>query len=144
MTDYMVEGLIKRRAQIAGDLAHTQAAMSALARDLEAIDAALRIVAPDLVIESVLPKLFRPPADWSKRGEMQRTLLAILRMAPHAMTSREIAAQMIAERGVPSDTGMLNRMSKRCKVCLRGMRERGHVKSTEGPTGFWLLWEIVR
>ncbi|WP_293879845.1 hypothetical protein [Sphingomonas sp.] len=144
MTDYMVEGLVKRRAQLAGDMHHAHERLRSLAVDLEHIDATLRLVAPDLVIEGIAPKLWRPPENWSKRGDMARIMLNILRMARQPMTTREIATQMIVERGVASDAKMLNLMSKRCATALRGLRERGHVRSKEGECGFWLLWELVR
>ena len=46
-------------------------------QDLGHIDATLRIVASDMAVEAIRPKAFRPPADWSKRGEMTRMVLAI-------------------------------------------------------------------
>lgn len=98
MTDYMITGLAKARAAIATDIAETQERLRKLASDLESIDATLRIVAPDFKVESAGP-IFRPPSDWSKRGEMSRVILDILRIARNPMIAREIAAQMIVERG---------------------------------------------
>lgn len=65
---------------------------------------------------------------------MRRTLPATLRMATHSMTSREIASQMIVERGLGVNAAFLNRMFNRCNVCLRGLRERGLAKSSEGES----------
>jgi len=55
---------------------------------------------PDFEPETIAPKLFRPPEDWSRRGQMSRLLLGILRTAKAPMTTREIAAQMILQRAV--------------------------------------------
>lgn len=144
MTNHMVEGLAKKRAEIAGEIERTHEMMRQLAQDLEHVDATLRIIAPELAIESIAPKVFRPPADWSKRGEMTRVVLSILRTARAPMTTREIAERMVVERGLVADTATLNAMGRRVACALRRQRELGRARSTEGEAGFWQLWEIVR
>ncbi|RDE07469.1 hypothetical protein [Sphingomonas aracearum] len=144
MTDYMVEGLAKKRAEIAGEIERTHERLRALALDLEHVDATLRIVAPNMAVETIKPKVFRPPADWSKRGEMTRVVLSILRTARQPMTTREIAERMVVERGLVADTATLNSMGRRVACALRRQRELGRARSTEGAAGFWQLWEIVR
>jgi len=98
MTDYMVTGLVKKRAELAGELTATHNRLRALVNQLEALDVTLRIVAPDMEVEAIRPKAFRPPDDWSKRGQMSRLVLSILRQSKEPLTSREIAAQMLFER----------------------------------------------
>lgn len=144
MTNYMVEGLAKKRAEIAGEIERTHTLLDKLAKDLEHIDATLAIVAPELAVEAIKPKVFRPPADWSKRGEMTRVVLSILRTARAPMTTREIAERMVVERGLRADTATLNAMGKRVACALRRQRELGHALSSEGEAGFWQLWEIAR
>lgn len=144
MTNYMVEGLAKKRAEIAGEIERTHALLGKLAKDLEHIDATLAIVAPELAVEAIKPKVFRPPADWSKRGEMTRVVLSILRTARAPMTTREIAERMVVERGLRADTATLNAMGKRVACALRRQRELGHARSSEGEAGFWQLWEISK
>jgi hypothetical protein len=98
---------------------------------------------PAFVAESVLPKVFTPPASWSKRGEMSRAVLSILRVAKGPLTTREIAAMIVQQRGLESDAGILNVMTRRVGHVLRDKRERGVVRSIE-ETGLWLQWEIAR
>lgn len=143
MTDYMVEGLAKKRAELAGEIERTQDALHKLVTDLEHIDATLRIIAPDMAIEAIRPKVFKAPEDWSKRGEMARVVLSILRTARDPMTSREIAAQMVLQRGLAADQKMLKLMTKRVSTCLNRQRSLGRAVSTEGA-GFHLLWVIKR
>lgn len=144
MTNYMVEGLARKRAEIAGEIERTHERLRTLAADLEHVDATLRIVAPELAVETIKPKVFRPPADWSKRGEMTRVVLSILRTARAPMTTREIAERMVVERGLVADAATLNAMSRRVACALRRQREVGLARSSEGEAGFWQLWEIVR
>jgi hypothetical protein len=144
MTNYMVEGLVKKRAELAGEIERTHDALRKLAIDLEHVDATLHIIAPEMAVEAIKSKVFRPPADWSKRGEMTRVVLSILRTARAPMTTREIAERMVVERGLVADTATLNAMGRRVACALRRQRELGHARSTEGEAGFWQLWEIVR
>lgn len=144
MTDYMVTGLVKKRAELAGELESTHERLRELVNQLEALDATLRIVAPDMEVEAIRPKAFRPPDDWSKRGQMSRLVLSILRQSKEPLTSREIAAQMLLERAMDTDDQrMLRTMTKRVSTALRDQRDRGRVASIEGP-GTYLLWEVGR
>ena len=143
MTDYALEALKRKRAEITGEIARCHASLSKLSDDLEHIDATIRLFAPDFVAESILPKVFTPPKSWSKRGEMSRAVLSILRVAKGPQTAREIAAQIVAQRGLENDPGILNVMARRVGHVLREKREKGLVRALE-ETGLWLQWEIVR
>lgn len=143
MTDYALEALKRKRAEITGEIARCHASLAKLADDLEHLDATLRLFAPDFVAESILPKVFIPPKSWSKRGEMSRAVLSILRVAKGPLTTREIASMIVQQRGLESDQGILNVMTRRVGHVLRDKRETGLVRSIE-ETGLWLQWEIAR
>ena len=143
MTDYALEALKRKRAEITGEIARCHASLAKLADDLEHLDATLRLFAPDFVAESVLPKVFVPPKSWSKRGEMSRAVLSILRIAKGPLTTREIASMIVQQRGLESDPGILNVMTRRVGHVLRDKRVTGLVRSIE-ETGLWLQWEIAR
>ncbi|MGQ3100492.1 MAG: hypothetical protein ACT6Q5_08585 [Sphingopyxis solisilvae] len=140
----MVTGLVKRRAAVAGEMKAAQALLASLAKDLETLDAAIKLVAPDLDIPAIAPKMVRPPDDWSRRGEMSRVVLSIMRVANKPLTSREIAAQMIVQRGLASTPKLLNLMSRRIAGCLRDKRDKGLVRNVETRGGQYLEWEIAR
>ena len=143
MTDYMVEGLVKRRAGIAGEMKALQARLGKLADDLATLDGALRIVAPDLDIPGIAPKMVKPPEDWSKRGEMSRTVLGMLRLSQKPLTAREIAAEMIVHRGLAATPQLMNLMTRRVATCLRDRREQGLVENAPTRGGQWLEWRIA-
>src|SRR5947208_1785982 len=72
------------------------------------------------------PKAFRPPKDWSNRGQMSRIILSVLRQASEPLTMRDIALQLLVERALDkSDQRLLRLMTKRVGVALRGQRENG-------------------
>ncbi len=142
MTDYVLTGLVKRRAEIAGEIDATQDKLRALIRDLEHIDATLKIFDPDIQIQAIKPKTFRPPEDWSHRGQMTRLILNVLRQASEPLTTRDIAVQIMSERALDQDDKKLVRlMAKRCGVALRGLRDKGRAKCAQGP-GQFMLWEM--
>jgi hypothetical protein len=143
MTDYALEALKRKRAEMTGEIARCHARLQELSESLEHLDATLRLFAPDFIAESVLPKVFTPPKSWSKRGEMSRTVLSILRVAKGPLTTREIASMVVAQRGLDNEPGILNIMARRVGHVLRDKREAGLVRSIE-ETGLWLQWEIVR
>ena len=143
MTDYALDALKRKRAEMTGEIALCHARLQQLSTDLEHLDATLRLFAPDFVQESVLPKVFVPPKSWSKRGEMSRAVLSILRVAKGPLSTREVAAMIVDQRGLENDAGILNIMTRRVGHVLRDKRETGLVRSIE-ETGLWLQWEIVR
>ena len=143
MTDYALDALKRKRAEMTGEIALCHARLQQLSTDLEHLDATLRLFAPDFVQESVLPKVFTPPKSWSKRGEMSRAVLSILRVAKGPLSTREIAAMIVDQRGLENDAGILNIMTRRVGHVLRDKRQNGLVRSVE-ETGLWLQWEIVR
>lgn len=144
MNAFVVSGLIKRRAQLAGDIEKAHEALRRMVLDLENLDATILQFDPDFRVEAIKPKAFRPPKDWSNRGEMTRICLSILRLASEPLTARDIALQLLTERALNrEDQRLLRLMTKRVGVALRLQRQKGVVHSDQGP-GQYMLWKIAR
>lgn len=144
MTDYVLTGLVKRRATLSGEIDQTYERLRKMVADLEALDATISQFDPNFIVESIKPKAFRPPKDWAHRGEMSRMVLSILRMATEPMTSRDIALEMLISRALDKrDQKLLRLMTKRVGVALRTQRENGVVAASQGP-GQFKVWEIKR
>jgi hypothetical protein len=144
MTDYVIAGLVKRRAQLTGDIQRTHDALRKMVADLESLDATIRQFDPSHNVEAIRPKAFRPPKDWANRGEMSRIILSILRMASEPMTTRDIAVELLVTRALDqSDLRLLRLMTKRVGVALRGQKDGGTVRVLPGP-GQMVLWEVAR
>ncbi len=139
---HVITALVKKRAELSGDIETIQARLRQLILDLESLDKTLLMFDPDYKIECIKPKAFRPPEDWSKRGEMTRIILGILRKATEPMTSSDIAVSLIAERALDQTDAKLQRlMTKRVGVALRGLRDRSVANSSAGP-GMSVLWQL--
>lgn len=144
MNAFVVSGLIKRRAQLAGDIEKAHEALRRMVLDLENLDATILQFEPNFRLEAIKPKAFRPPKDWSNRGEMTRICLSILRLATEPLTARDIALQLLTERALNRDDQRLLRlMTKRVGVAMRLQRDKGTVRSEQGP-GQYILWELTR
>jgi hypothetical protein len=144
MTDYVLTGLVKRRAEIAGEIEHTHERLRQLILDLEHLDATILQFDSSYIVESIRPKAFRPPSDWANRGEMTRICLNILRQSAEPMTARDIAYQLLIERALNKEDQKLHKlMTKRVGVALRHQKDHGTVKAEQGP-GMYLLWEVAR
>ena len=144
MTDYVLTGLVKRRAELTGDIGRIHAQLRKAVDDLENLDATIRQFSPDYQVEAIRPKAFRPPADWANRGQMSRVILSILRQASEPMTTRDIAVELLVTRALDrSDVRLLRLMTKRVGVALRGQKDGGTVRVLPGP-GQMVLWEVAR
>ena len=134
MTDYVLTGLVKRRAELTGDIERIHLQLRNAVDDLENLDKTIRQFSPDFQVETIRPKAFRPPADWANRGQMSRVILSILRQASEPMTTRDIALELLITRALDqSDIRLLKLMTKRVGVALRGQRDSGVVRAAQGP-----------
>jgi len=79
MNAFVVSGLIRRGAELAGAIERAHEALHKMVLDLENLDATILQFEPDFKIETIKPNAFRPPKDWSNWGEMTRICLSILR-----------------------------------------------------------------
>lgn len=141
---HVITALSRKRAELSGDIERLQRELSDTVAALEKLDATLLLFDPDYEIASIRPKAFRPPDDWSKRGEMTRIILGIMRKATEPLTSSDIAAQLIVERALDRTDGRLQRlMTKRVGVALRGLRDRDIAVSAPGP-GMSVLWSLAK
>lgn len=138
-----VSALLRKRAEIAGQVEHAQAELRRLVGDLAHVEATIRLFAPEIDFgpQKVKPV---PPAHQAFRGEVSRIVLEALRAAGGPVTTEEIAERLMAARGLDSaDDGMRRVMVKRAGACLRNWRQKGLVTARNGE-GQFKLWEAVR
>ena len=67
---HVISVLVKRRAELTGELQHTQLHVRKLLRDLEHLDATIRQFDPGYRLEGIKPKGFHPKGDWASPNEM--------------------------------------------------------------------------
>jgi hypothetical protein len=142
--DYVLTGLVKSRAELAGQIEETHNRLRKMIEDLERPDSVILQFDPSYQVEAIKPKAFRPPSDWAHRGEMTKAVLSILRQSVEPMTTRDIALEMLVTRALDKDDQkLLALMTKRVGVALRLQRLNAVVRSSSGG-GQYMIWEIAR
>lgn len=139
--EHVLGGLSRKRAEIAGQIEHTQDALRKLVIDLDSIDAAIRLFDPEADIGAIRPKQY-PPRHAAFRGEMMRHVMGSFRLAKGPLTSLDIARTVMAGRGLnPDDAGLLVTIRKRVGACLWKLKQGGHVKEVAdvGDLKAWVL-----
>lgn len=62
MTDYALTGLVKRRAELAGEIEETHNRLRKMIEDLEKLNSVILQFDPSHEVEAIKPKAFRSPA----------------------------------------------------------------------------------
>jgi hypothetical protein len=143
VTDYVLAGLVKRRAELAGEAEAIRARLARIATDLGHLDATIRLFDPDFNVTAIRAKRPRGPGV-AGRGEMARLVLGVLRDAPGPMATAGVVERVMAARDMQAGDAKARRAAaKRVGMALGRQRENGAVRSGLGP-GRVILWEIVR
>jgi hypothetical protein len=142
VADHVLSGLLRKRAELAGEIEHADTMLRQLRIDLDALDQTIRLFDPDIDLEEIKPKPL-PPRHQAFRGELSRLLLDTLRQSNRPMSVQELASRVMAERGLnATDKRLARAILKRVGAALRHLRSRSQVRSQEG-TGQGLVWEIA-
>ena len=143
MTDYVLAGLTKRRAELSGEADALHARLALIATDIGHLDAVIRQFDPDYDLASIRPKRLRSP-DTVGRGERSRALLTVLRDAAEPITTADIVRQLMAKQGQDAgDRRLLAQITKRVGMALSRQKANGAVRTVEGQ-GQFVLWEVAR
>ena len=139
--EHVLSGLIRKRAEIAGrlEVAHNQ--VRQLIIDLDAVDATIRLFAPDIDLAEIKPKPL-PPRHSAFKGEIMSLLLRTMREAGKPLHTRELAQLAMLARGLnAADRGLAKTVQKRVGASLRHLRGKGIVASEAGRDG--VLWRVA-
>lgn len=140
--EHVLSGLIRKRAELAGQLEHAQNQVRKLIIDLDNIDAAIWIFDPDVKLDAIKPKPL-PPKNQAFKGEVSRAVFGALRNNG-PMTAQQLAQHVMAERALDtSDRRLVKLMGRRVGACLRHHRAKGLLESEAGP-GKMVMWQVMR
>jgi len=124
----VVTQLIAKRSELAGIADAKRGELNAILRDLDHLDAVIKLFAPEKVPE-LLPVKRRASDRTFARHELTRRIFNILREAERPMTAREITNQIVEDKGTDVDPAMLKgrvvRALKRQEKALDSRIEEG-------------------
>ena len=70
---HVVSALVKKRAELTGQIEHTQTQLRQFIIDLDNLDATIRLFVPDIDLEDIKPKPM-PPRHAAYKGEISLNL----------------------------------------------------------------------
>ena len=140
--EFVLPGLVKRRAETAGELEKAQARVQQLYADLASLDAVIRQFDPAYPVEAIQARQ-RRDASGDEFAALGRAALDMLRKANGPLGTIEMAERMMVGRGLdPGDrvarTGMITRVAR----ALRHQRAQGMARVVR-RAGKSVLWELA-
>src|SRR5271154_4736475 len=103
---HVVSALRAKRAEISGHVHDLERKLARHRASLAAIDATIRLYAPELDPDSIQPKRTYRRTRYFAKGELQRRVIAVLREAGgNAMTTGAITCAIVADKGFPVGEG---------------------------------------
>jgi hypothetical protein len=139
---HVISGLVAKRSELAGLVQHYQVEISRIAGDLNHIDATIKLFAPEFDLRTVRTKEHRERNQYFKSGECPRMTLDILRESSEALTSRQIAAELLRRKGLEPRVERLDQLQKSALNVLKRLENKGLVKQ-DTPKGISHTWKIV-
>lgn len=130
MSELVVNGLVRKRSELAGEIQHFEERLRQMVADVTSLDAAIRVFDPEYKVETIKAKTFRAAGSQAARGDITRGILALLRNATQPLTTREIAEAM-------------GRSVKRAGLALNAQKKKGVIRSILRP-GQAMQWEVAR
>ena len=142
MNEFVLPGLVKRRAVLAGELEASQAKVRQLHADIAAVDAVIRQLDPAYPVDAIATKRLRAVAS-EDFADMGRTVLDVLRRAGGPLTLQAVAERVVALRGLDAASGAVrNAMEGAAGRALRHQRTAGTVRNP-AKAGRSVLWELA-
>ncbi|MCB4825521.1 hypothetical protein [Roseicella aerolata] len=141
MNEFVLPGLVKRRAELAGELDAAQARVQQLYADLASLDAVIRQFDPSYPVDAIQAKRPRAVAV-GEFVDMGRTVLDVLRQAGKPLTIPAVAERVIALRALDAASGAVRKaVESSVGRALRHQRVAGTVRNGEkmGRSSLWAL-----
>jgi hypothetical protein len=141
--EHIIGGLLRKRADIAGEIALAHDQLRVLQSDLVHVEATLRMFQPDIDFSGA--RVSRKPGKQAAGyGEMSKAVGDVLRGAGRPLTVRQVATEAMKALGLDAgDKDLVVTAERRVGASLRNLKRRGQADSRHG-LGLALEWVLVR
>ena len=138
-----VHGLIRKRADLAGQVEALHMTLASLMAQLNAIDTSIRVFRPAIDLGDLPEKI--PPAPFTAfRGEFQRFLLDTLRGADRPLNTLELGEAVMELRALDASDRIVARLIARrtgyalAKLRRKGVVENRRIAGGNAPMEWWI------
>lgn len=140
---HVVSGLVEKRSELAGLVAHHQQQITRLSSDLQHLDATLKLFAPEMDLRTLRTKEYRQRNSYFKPGECQRFVLDAFReVQGAALSSRQIGEQLARRKGLSLTAETLVQMQKNAIAVVRRLESIGTLVPV-GKDGTGRTWRLA-
>ena len=139
---HVVTALRAKRAEISGHVHDLERKLARHRASLAALDATIRLYAPELDPDSIPPKRTYRRTRYFAKGELSRRIVSVLRQADgKPMTTAAITAAIVLDKGFPIGEGALSEaVTDMTLTVLRRLGKREEVvKSGSSRNAQWAL-----
>lgn len=121
MPDLAGAALVRKHAELSGEIEALQIKLDGMRADLVHLHAAIRILSPGVDPAAIRPKRpSRRGCEWFGRSELGRLMLEVLRDAREPLSAVAVAREVMERRGLdPSDRTALRRVEGMVGPALR-------------------------
>ncbi len=124
--EHVLSGLIRKRAEVAGELEAAQNRVRQLIIDIDNVDATIRLFQPDIDLAKIRPKPL-PPRHAAFKGEISRLIMSVLRETGLTLTTKDIALRVMADRGLNlSDQRLARTVQKAGRGRVEALADEGN------------------
>jgi hypothetical protein len=135
-----IGGLLKKRAEMVGELHALRERMGVVTNDLQSLDRVLQAFGYDGNLDE-LP-VVRSKMVMFHKSELQQHLLHVLRNAGEPLSSRDLAVRIVSSEGRDRyDKRLILDLIKRVGKAIRTLRDRGLVTGCRDSRGRY-LWRL--
>ena len=140
--EHVLGGLLRKRADIAGEIAVLHDPLRAQQADLAHVEATLKLFRPDIALAGA--RVSRKPGKLSAGyGEMSKHVRDAMRDATDWMTLKQIQETVMTARGMDSDDDALAVVvRKRVGATLRNLKRREQAEDRHG-LGLAMEWRLA-
>jgi len=141
--DQTLSGLLRKRAELAGQVEAHRIAWEDAGSALTAIDAAILVFDPG-IRPSELPASRSAPSALSGATPIQRRLLDLMRRGGGSLRTLEAAKEIMVERGIdPRNRVAATTIRKAVGDAFGRLRKAGHVTGAKYGSGSELEWQLT-
>ena len=122
--NHVISGLVEERAKRAGQVEVLRKQLEQAEREIEHIDAVIKIIDPTFNLSTIRAKRTRTRTPGFERGELTERVIDTLRDAGGPKSVEDVCSAIVAEKG-DVDTSKLRNL---VRTCLRSQEQQGVIR----------------